>query len=87
MRNVAASVLARLKNLAKAKGLVYNEVLVRYAIERVLKRLELSPYASKCILKGGSMFIIWNGVRLFGKTVWMSEACLLRTSFLRFVLF
>ena len=69
MRNVAASVLARLKNLAKAKGLVYNEVLVRYAIERVLKRLELSPYASKCILKGGSMFIIWNGGFSFRPTM------------------
>ena len=69
MKNVAASVLARLKNLAKAKGLVYNEVLVRYVIERVLRRLELSSYASKCVLKGGSMFIVWNGGFSFRPTM------------------
>ena len=61
MKNIAASVLARLKNVAKANGLVYNEVLFRYGIERVLKRIEKSDYASKCILKGGTLFIIWNG--------------------------
>lgn len=69
MKNVAASVLARLKNLAKAKNLVYNEVLIRYAIERVLKRLERSSYASKCVLKGGSMFIVWNGGFSFRPTM------------------
>ena len=69
MTNIAASVLARLKNLAKTKGLVYNEVLVRYVIERVLKRIELSSYASKCVLKGGSMFIVWNGGFSFRPTM------------------
>ena len=69
MKNVAASVLARLKNLAKSKGLFYNEVLVRYVIERVLRRLELSSYASKCVLKGGSMFIVWNGGFSFRPTM------------------
>lgn len=69
MKNIAASVLARLKNLAKEKCLVYNEVLVRYAIERVLKRLELSQYAAKCVLKGGSMFILWNGGFSFRPTM------------------
>lgn len=58
--NIAASVLARLKNLAKKHALVYNDVLQRYAVERILKRLEQSPFASKCILKGGSLFIIWS---------------------------
>lgn len=69
MTNIAASVLSRLKNLAKAKGLIYNEVLVRYVIERMLKRLELSSYASKCVLKGGSMFIVWNGGYSFRPTM------------------
>lgn len=58
--NIAASVLARLKNLAKEHSLVYNDILQRYAAERILKRLERSPFASKCILKGGSLFIIWS---------------------------
>lgn len=61
MKNNAASVLARLKNMAKKDGIAYSELLIRYGIERVLKRLELSSYASKCILKGGTMFIVWNG--------------------------
>ena len=59
-KNVAASVLARLKNIAKSANLVYLEILNRYVIERVLKRIELSEYSSKCILKGGTLFILWS---------------------------
>ena len=59
-KNLVASILARLKNIAKENDVVYGEVLARYAIERVLKRIELSEYASKCILKGGSLFILWT---------------------------
>lgn len=61
MKNLAASVLARLKNRAKELDLVYNDILIRFAIERVLKRLERSSYAGNCILKGGTLFIVWNG--------------------------
>ena len=60
-KNLVASILARLKNIAKENDVVYGEILARYAIERVLKRIELSEYASKCILKGGSLFILWTG--------------------------
>ena len=59
-KNLVASILARLKNIAKVNDVVYGEILARYAIERVLKRIELSEYASKCILKGGSLFILWT---------------------------
>ena len=61
MKNLSASVLARLKNRAKELGLVYNDILIRFAIERVLKRLERSSYAGNCILKGATLFIVWNG--------------------------
>ena len=37
-KNLVASILARLKNLAKENDVVYSEILARYAIERVLKR-------------------------------------------------
>ena len=60
MTNVVASILARLKNIAKKNGLVYNDVLRRYATERILKRIELSPYSSQCILKGGTLFVLWR---------------------------
>ena len=69
MKNVSASVLSRLKNYAKANGAVYNEVLVRFAIERVLKRLERTPHASKCILKGGTLFFVWGGGFSFRPTM------------------
>ena len=59
-KNLVASILARLKNIARENDVVYGEILARYAIERVLKRIELSEYASKCILKGGSLFILWT---------------------------
>ena len=69
MKNVSASVLSRLKNYAKTNGAVYNEVLVRFAIERVLKRLERTPHASKCILKGGTLFFVWGGGFSFRPTM------------------
>jgi hypothetical protein len=37
--NVAASVRARLLNVAKAQGVDFNQVLVRFALERILYRL------------------------------------------------
>lgn len=58
--NLAASVLARLKNIAKSKEVTFIEILTRYAIERTLKRIELSSRANQCILKGGCLFTIWN---------------------------
>lgn len=34
--NLAASVRARLLNVAKAQGIDFNQVLVRFALERIL---------------------------------------------------
>lgn len=59
--DVAASVLARLKNIARTNGVAFSEILTRYAIERALKRIELSSRADQCILKGGCLFTAWNG--------------------------
>ena len=58
--NSPASVLAQLKNIAKANNVVFAEILNRYAIERILKRIELSSRATQCILKGGCLFILWS---------------------------
>jgi hypothetical protein len=38
-KDLAASVRARLFNIAKAEGSNFNQVLVRYALERFLYRL------------------------------------------------
>ena len=61
MKNVADSVLARLRNVAKAHGLVYNEVMMRYILERIFYRIGVSRYAGKMILKGGNLFVCWQG--------------------------
>ena len=59
-KNLQGSILARLKNIAKEHNVVYSEILSRYAIERFLKRIEQSEYASRCILKGGTLFVLWS---------------------------
>ena len=51
--NIAASVLARLKNLAVQRGWNFMHMLTRYGIERFLFRLGASEYARQFVLKGG----------------------------------
>lgn len=57
--NVAASVRARLLNVAKAQGVDFNQVLVRFALERILYRLTQSPHADCFLLKGALLFTLW----------------------------
>ncbi|MDH3601239.1 MAG: nucleotidyl transferase AbiEii/AbiGii toxin family protein, partial [Candidatus Tectomicrobia bacterium] len=59
MRNVAASVKQRLLNLARAQQADYNLMLVRYATERFLYRLGLSPETERFVLKGAVLFRLW----------------------------
>lgn len=49
-RNVAASVRARLLNLARKQGTQFNLILVRYGVERLLYRLSRSEHSSRFIL-------------------------------------
>ena len=57
--NVAASVRARLLNVAKAQGVDFNQVLVRFALERILYRLTQSQHADRFLLKGALLFALW----------------------------
>lgn len=57
--NVAASVRARLLNIAKSQRVDFNQVLVRYALERILYRLTQSPHADRFLLKGALLFTLW----------------------------
>lgn len=59
MSNVAASVRARLLSVAKAQGVDFNQVLVRFALERILYRLSRSAHADRFLLKGALLFTIW----------------------------
>lgn len=60
--NVAASVRARLLNVAKAQGVDFNQVLVRFALERMLYRLTRSQHADRFLLKGALLFTLWYGM-------------------------
>ncbi|MGE4242041.1 nucleotidyl transferase AbiEii/AbiGii toxin family protein [Ramlibacter sp.] len=57
--NAAASVRARLLNVAKARGVDFNQVLVRFALERILYRLTQSQHADRFLLKGALLFTLW----------------------------
>jgi len=57
--DIAASVRARLLNLAKAEGSDFNQVLVRYTLERLLYRLSQSAHADRFVLKGALLFTLW----------------------------
>ncbi|CAM4065931.1 nucleotidyl transferase AbiEii/AbiGii toxin family protein [Roseateles saccharophilus] len=58
-KDLAASVRARLLNLAKAEGSDFNGVLVRYALERLLYRMSCSAHAENFLLKGALLFALW----------------------------
>lgn len=59
MSNMAASVRARLLGIAKAQESDFNQVLVRFALERILYRLSQSEHARRFLLKGALLFTLW----------------------------
>lgn len=61
LRNVAASVRARLTAIAREKGEDFQRILVRYATERFLYRLTCSGYGDRFVLKGAMLFVAQGG--------------------------
>lgn len=59
IRNRAASIKQQLSNLARREGRVFEIVMVRYALERLLFRLSASDKADRFILKGGMLVTLW----------------------------
>ena len=57
--NLPASISARLRIIARAKQVNPELILRRYALERLLSRLSLSPYHDRFILKGAMLFTVW----------------------------
>ena len=80
--NIAASVLARLKNLAVQRGWNFMHMLTRYGIERFLFRLGASEYARQFVLKGGNMFVICRTatIHVLPLTLTCSATAMSRTS-------
>src|ERR1700730_208225 len=58
-RNVGASVRARLLDRARAERSDFQILLTRYALERLLYRLSVSPHRDRFILKGAMLFVTW----------------------------
>jgi predicted nucleotidyltransferase component of viral defense system len=58
-KDLASSVRARLLNIAKAQRVDFNQVLVRFALERMLYRLSQSAHADRFLLKGALLFTLW----------------------------
>ena len=59
LKNIGASVRARLLQLAKASGQSFDLVLTRFALERLLFRLGQSPHADRFVLKGAMLMMSW----------------------------
>ena len=57
---LAISIQARLNNLARARGGLYQETVQYYATERFLYRLTKSEYRDQFVLKGGVVFTAWG---------------------------
>jgi len=62
MKNVPASVRARLLDLARGQHLEFQLVLSEFAIERLLYRLGTSRHAERFVLKGATLFRLWSDV-------------------------
>jgi predicted nucleotidyltransferase component of viral defense system len=58
-RDIGTSVRARLLTLARQKGQAFDLLLTRYANERLLHRLSLSPHRSRFVLKGAMLMTTW----------------------------
>jgi predicted nucleotidyltransferase component of viral defense system len=61
VKNLPASVKARLANLAREQREDFQELLSRYGRERLLYRLSVSEYNERFILKGALLFAYWTG--------------------------
>jgi predicted nucleotidyltransferase component of viral defense system len=55
----ATSVRARLLALSREKGQALDFLLTRYALERLLYRLSVSPYRDRFVLKGAMLITTW----------------------------
>jgi hypothetical protein len=59
LRNVGASVRARLLNLAKERNQPLDLLLTRYVLEGLLSRLSRSKHRSRFVLKGAILMTTW----------------------------
>lgn len=59
MKNLAASIRARLLNLSRRSGVTLPSLIERFAMGRLLWRLSRSSESRRFILKGAQLFSLW----------------------------
>ena len=59
IKNVPASIRARLLSRSKASGEDFGRTLLRYGVERFLFRLSQLSSCDRFVLKGAMLFITW----------------------------
>jgi predicted nucleotidyltransferase component of viral defense system len=59
VRDIGASVRARLLKIAQERGYTFDLILTRYALERFLYRLSISPHKDRFVLKGAMLVTTW----------------------------
>lgn len=59
-KDIAASLRARLLNMARASGRDFDALLLQYMQERFLYQLSISPYRRHLILKGALLFLAYE---------------------------
>ncbi len=62
MADRSASIRQRLLNLSRDKGEVFDRILNRFAIERMLYRISCSAYRDQFVLKGAMLYVLWYDV-------------------------
>ena len=60
VKNLSASVHARLQNHARVSKRPFQELLQYYAMERFLYRLSATPHRARFVLKGALMLHVWE---------------------------
>lgn len=60
VRNIGASIRARLMNIARESKRDYNRILIQYSQERLLYRFSISRYRNNFILKGALLFLTYD---------------------------
>lgn len=60
VHDISASVRGRLLNLAKTTGRNFEELAIRYVVERFLARLAKSDHRDQFILKGAMLYTLWK---------------------------
>ncbi|PUU92275.1 hypothetical protein [Halanaerobium sp.] len=58
MKDMAASVLARLKNESSSRGIRFQQLIMLFAQEELARRISKSRFKNNLVLKGGFLFFI-----------------------------